>query len=201
MKLRYSPTSPYARKVRIALFETGLDKQVELLPTDPWSAETDLGNDNPLGKVPTLIDDEGHQVFDSPVIIDYLDGMHGGPRLVPAEGKARLMALNRQALGDGILDAAILRRIETAMRPEALRWSWWLDRQMAAIHRGLDRLERDAGALTDLANIGDITAACALGYLDFRMPAEAWRSSHPRLAAWFERQQKRPSMVATAPPT
>ncbi len=199
MKLRYSPTSPYVRKVRIALIETGLDKRVELVPTNPWSADTDLGNDNPVGKVPTLIDDDGNQVYDSPVIIDYLDGMHGGARLVPVEGKARLTALIRQALGDGILDAAVSRRIETAMRPEALRWSWWLDRQMTAIHRGLDRLEREAGELTDFGTIGDIAVACALGYIDFRLPTEEWRSSHPRLGAWFDRQQKRPSMVATTP--
>ena len=199
MKLRYSPTSPFARKVRVALIETGLDKRVAMVPTNPWSPETDLGNDNPLGKVPTLIDDDGNQVFDSRVIIDYLDGMHGGARLVPVEGKARLAALVRQSLGDGILDAAVLRRIETAMRPEALRWPWWLDRQMAAIHRGLDRLEREAGSLTDLATIGDIAVACALGYLDFRLPTEEWRGGHPKLAAWFERQQKRPSMIATIP--
>lgn len=199
MKLRYSPTSPYVRKLRVALFETGLDKSVELIATNPWSAETDLPHDNPIGKVPTLIDDDGHHVYDSRVICEYLDGMHGGPRLFPAEGKARLIALTRQALGDGILDAAVALRIETAMRPEALRWTWWVDRQLATVRRGLDQLEADAGTLTDLATIGDIAAACALGYLDFRLSAEDWRARRPRLAHWFERQEKRPSMVATVP--
>ncbi len=199
MKLRYSPTSPYVRKVRIMLVETGLDKRVELIPTNPWSADTDLGNDNPIGKVPTLIDDDGHQVFDSRVIVDYLDTMHGGARLVPIEGKARLAVLTRQSLGDGMLDAAVARRIETSMRPEDLRWSWWLARQTAAIRRGLDRLESQAAELTDFATIGDIAVACALGYLDFRLPTENWRASHPKTAVWFERQQKRPSMVETAP--
>ena len=201
MKLRYSPTSPFVRKVRVVLIETGLDKRVELIPTDPWNAETDLGRDNPVGKVPTLIDDEGHRVFDSDVICDYLDGMHGGTRLIPVEGKARLAALTRQALCDGMLDAAVARRIETAMRPEAMRWSWWLDRQKAVVDRGLDKLEVEANTLTDLAGIGDIAAACVLGYLDFRFAADNWRAGRPVLAAWFERQLKRPSMMATAPPT
>jgi len=199
MKLRYSPTSPFARKVRIVLIETGLDKRVELVLTNPWAVDTDLGRDNPLGKVPTLIDDDGHHVYDSRVICEYLDGMHGGARLFLADGKARLVALTRLALADGMLDAAVAVRIETAMRPEANRWPWWIDRQKSAIARGLDRLEADADGMTDLAMIGDIAAACALGYLDFRLPAENWRAKRPKLARWFERQEKRPSMVATAP--
>ena len=200
MRLRYSPTSPFARKVRVVLIETGLDKRVEPVLTDPWSPDTDLGRDNPLGKVPVLIDDEGNDVYDSSVICEYLDGMHGGARLFPAEGKARLVALTRLALADGMLDSAVAIRLETAMRPEALRWPWWIERYKAAIGRGLDRLEADAVGLTDFAIIGDIAAACALGYLDFRLPDMGWRASRPRLAAWFERQQKRPSMAATAPP-
>jgi glutathione S-transferase len=200
MQLRFSPTSPFARKVRIVLIETGLDKRVELVPTNPWAADTDIGRDNPIGKVPTLIDDDGHRVYDSGVICDYLDGMHGGARLIPIEGRARLAALTREALGDGILDAAVSRRVELTMRPEAQRWPWWLDRQKAAVTRGLDRLEADAAVLTDFATIGDIAVGCALGYLDFRFAAEDWRGARPALAAWFERQQKRPSMVATIPP-
>jgi glutathione S-transferase len=199
MKLRYSPTSPYVRKVRIMLIETGLDKAVELVPTNPWAADTDLGEDNPIGKVPTLVDNDGHQVFDSRVIVDYLDAMHGGARLIPVEGKARLATRTLQALADGMLDAAVSWRIETTMRPEALRWPWWLDRQITVIRRGLDWLEPQSGELTDFATIGDIAVACALGYLDFRLPAEEWRDGRPKLAAWFERQQKRPSMVETDP--
>ena len=200
MKLRYSPTSPYVRKVRIVLIETGLDKRVELVVTNPWAADTDLGDDNPIGKVPTLVDDEGHQVFDSRTIVDYLDAMHGGTRLVPNEGKARLVALTRQALGDGMLDAAVSWRVETFMRPEEKRWPWWLDRQLTVVRRGLDRLEAHAGEMTDFATVGDIAVACALGYIDFRLGHENWRANHPKLAVWFERQQKRPSMIETAPP-
>ncbi len=200
MKLRYSPTSPYVRKVRIVLIETGLDKQVELIATNPWAADSDIGQDNPVGKVPALIDDEGHHVYDSPVIVEYLDAMHGGARLVPVEGKARLVALTRQALADGMLDAAVSWRIETTMRPEAMRWPWWLDRQTAVIRRGLAQLEAQARELTDFATVGDISVACALGYLDFRLPHENWRSAHAKLAGWFERQQKRPSMLETEPP-
>ena len=201
MQLRFSPTSPYARKVRIVLFETGLDKRVQFVPTDPWAPETDLGRDNPIGKVPTLIDDDGHRVFDSDVICDYLDGMHGDARLIPVEGRARLVALTREALADGILDAAILRRIELKMRPADKQWDWWLDRQKTAVTRSLDRLEVEAKSLTDFATIGDIAVACALGYLDFRFADEDWRAGRSTLAAWFERQAKRPSMLATAPPT
>lgn len=199
MKLRYASASPFARKVHVTLIETGLDKRVELVPTDPWSDDNDLPKDNPLGKVPTLVDDEGHRVFDSAVICEYLDGMHGGTRLVPVEGKARLTALMLQALGDGILDAAVGLRVETARRPEALRWPYMVARHRAAVARSLALLERDAGMLTDLATIGEIAVACALGYLDFRFADEPWRGTHPKLAAWFERQLKRPSMIATTP--
>jgi glutathione S-transferase len=199
MKLRYAPASPFARKVRIVLIETGLDKRVELVNTDPWSDDNDLPKDNPLGKVPTLIDDDGHQVYDSRTICEYLDGMHGGARLVPTEGRARLLALTRQALGDGMLDASVWLRVELVRRPEALRWPYIVARHRAAVARSLATLEHEAGTLTDLASIGDIAVACALGYLDFRFADEPWRGPHPRLAAWFDRQLKRPSMIATMP--
>jgi len=199
MKLRYTPASPFARKVHLMLIETGLDKRVELVNTDPWSDDNDLPKDNPLGKVPTLIDDDGHQVFDSRTICEYLDGMHGGARLVPIEGKARLTALTRQALGDGMLDASVWLRVELVRRPEALRWPYIVARHRAAVSRSLEQLEKEAATLTDLASIGDIAVACALGYLDFRFADEDWRGPHPKVAAWFDRQLKRPSMIATMP--
>jgi glutathione S-transferase len=199
MQLRSSLTSPFVRKVRILLIETGLDSKVELVATNPWAADSDLGHDNPLGKVPTLVTDAGEHLYDSAVICDYLDGLHAKPRLFPAEPQSRLVALRRQALADGILDAAVSRRIETAMRPEAMRWPWWIDRQKMTVGRGIDRLEAEADALSDLGTIDAIAVACVLGYLDFRFAAEDWRNTHPKLARWFARQEKRPSVAATVP--
>jgi len=109
MKLRYSATSPYVRKVAVTLIETGLDKNVERIPTNVWDPNTDVGKDNPLGKVPTLIADDGTVLYDSPVICEYLDGLNKGKKLFPTEGEARWRALKLQALGDGMTDAGILR--------------------------------------------------------------------------------------------
>lgn len=199
MKLRYSTTSPYVRKVRILLIETGLDREVELILTNPWSPDTDLANDNPLSKVPALVTDDGRHFFDSPVICEYLDSLHGGRKHFPRDGEARWAALRRLALADGMLDAAVSLRIELAMRPEALRWPWWIERQKAVLARGLDLLEADAATLSDLADIGEIGVVCLLGYLDFRLPQDAWRPTHPRLAGWYAAVAQRPSVVATAP--
>jgi glutathione S-transferase len=107
--------------------------------------------------------------------------------------------LRRQALGDGLLDAAVARRLETTMRPEEFRWPVWVERQKAAVGRCLNALEQEAPALSGMATIGEITLACALGYLDFRFPDDRWRDGRPRLADWFEHQRTRPSLVATAP--
>lgn len=198
MKLRYSLTSPYVRKVMITAHETGVAGTIELIPTNPWAADTDLPADNPLSKVPTLITATGLQLYDSPVICEYLDSLHGGPKLFPS-GDARWAALRRQATADGILDAAVAARVESVMRPAELRWPQWSERQMAAIRRSLAALEGEVNAMEGRFTIGEITVVCALGYLDFRCPQEDWRSSYPKLAAWYARQLDRPSVAATAP--
>jgi glutathione S-transferase len=199
MKLRYSPASPFARKVRLFAAETGLDSRIELVATNPWVAETDLRNDNPICKVPTLILDDGVTLYDSPVICEYLDSLHGGAKRFPPAGVARWTALRRQALIDAILDAAVTRRLETSMRPEPHRWNSWVERQKAAVQHGLDALEREAGSLSALDSIAEITAVCALGYLDFRFAAEDWRPTRPRLAEWYQSLLGGASVVATAP--
>lgn len=197
-RLCWSPTSPFVRKVTILAHETGLFPEIELLPKNVWAADTDIGEVNPLGKVPALILEDGTVVFDSPVILDYLDGQHGGQRMLPEHGPARLRALTVQALADGVLDALVLRLLESR-RPEALRSADWTARQMRAVGRGLDQLEREAEVFGEGLDVGKIAAIALLGYLDFRFPADDWRLGRPGLAAWFDRESRRPSFLATLP--
>jgi len=202
MKLRYSPTSPYVRKVSVTAIETGLDGRVERVATDPWSPETDLGDDNPLGKVPALTLDDGQTLFESKVICEVLDGLHDGAKLFPANEPAHTAALRRQALGDGMTDAGILLLIETKRRPEELRWDWWTERQKTNIARAMDVAEGEADGLTaDDLSIGHIAIACSLGWIDLRFPDMGWREGRPKLAAWYAEFAERPAMQATAPPT
>ncbi|MFQ5786101.1 MAG: glutathione S-transferase family protein [Alphaproteobacteria bacterium] len=198
MKLRYSPTSPYVRKVVVSAAETGLSDRIELIPTDTKDPKSGLARDNPLGKVPALVLDSGETLYDSPVICEYLDSLHDGARLFPPPGPARWTALRRQALADGILDAAILAMLE-GRRSEAERSPAWIEKQKGKVAAAVDALEAEAANLGDDATIATITVGCALGYLDFRFSDDDWRAGRPRLAAWCERFSKRPSMVASAP--
>lgn len=201
MKLSYSPTSPYVRKVSVTAIELGLAGHIERIPTNTQDRGSGIAEHNPLGKVPALILDDGGVLYDSPVICEYLDSRHDGPKLFPAEGPERWSALRQQALGDGILDAAILRMLETVRRPEKLRWQGWIAHQTAKVTRALDRFEAEAEAAT-LAGpltIGAITAGCALGYLEFRVPETDWRDGRPKLAAWYENFAQRPAMRETVP--
>jgi glutathione S-transferase len=201
MKLRYSPTSPYVRKVMIVAIETGQEKRIEKQPAQvvPTNREHEIAAENPLMKVPALTTDDGMVLYDSPVICEYLDTMHSGAKLFPAAGPARWTALRQQALGDGILDAGILNRYENFLRPENLRWKDWSEGQMAKVRQALAALERDAGQLAGPLTIGQVTVGCALGYLDFRYGDEGWQARHPKLAAWYQDFAKRPSMQQTAP--
>lgn len=199
MKLRYSPTSPYVRKVNATAIETGLRDRLEWIPTNAWDPADDLPTVNPLGKVPALITDEGEVLYDSVVICEYLDSVHGGARLFPPEGPARWRALKLHALADGMLDASVLRLVEHSRRPKELFWPEWDDRQKGKVDRALDALEAHVDLLEGSPDIGKIAVGCALGYLDFRFPAEDWRGSRPRLAAWYETFAQRPSMRETEP--
>jgi len=199
MKLLYNPASPYVRKVRVLAIETDLMDRIELakVTITPVGPDEALCASNPIGKIPTLVLDDGGALYDSRVICEYLDGLHGKKRLFPDNGDARWTALRRQSLCDGILDAAVGTRYETFLRPEELRWPDWVEGQMQKVRRGLDALEHES--LADDVDIGTVSAACALGYLDFRYPQEGWRDSRPSLAAWYERFAARPSMSETRP--
>ncbi len=198
MKLRYSPTSPYVRKVSVVALETGLDERIERIPTNVFDPSTDIAEHNPLGKVPTLITGGGETLYNSPVICEYLDSLHDGLKLFPPPGGARWTALRRQALGDGILDAGVLRLLE-GRRPETERSPAWIARQTAALTRGLDALEDEAEALDGTITIGHIAIGCALGWIDFRMPDDDWRSSRAALARWYESFARRPSIAESVP--
>jgi glutathione S-transferase len=202
MKLRYSPTSPYVRKVMVVALETGLAERIERIVTmvAPTKPNEDVARENPLVKVPALTTDEGMVLYDSPVICEYLDTLHSGPKLFPAVGKPRWMALRQQALGDGILDAAILGRYEI-LRPKEYQWPDWIDAQLRKVRGALGALEIEvqAGELGGPLTIGQITVGCALGYLDFRYASEEWRAKHRRLAAWFDEFSQRKAIELTKP--
>ena len=197
----FNMASPFVRKVRVFARETGLDKNIEEIVTavSPVQENASLAQANPLAKIPALILDDGTTLFDSPVICEYLDSLHPGRKLFPATGPARWTALKLQATGDGILDAGILCRYEMAVRPKELRWAAWIAGQKTKWHGGLDLLEREANGLDGEITIGSITAACALGWLDFRYGDDNWRATRPGLARWYEKFSARPSMQATLP--
>lgn len=198
MQLYFWPTSPYVRKVLVLARETGLDDRIEILATSPFETGHDLFERNPLGKIPALVTDDGKVLYDSPVICEYLDRLHGGRAMVPADGEARWRALTQQATADGILDAALLRRAEEGRREER-RSKGWIAHQNSAIHRALAHLEARVEEMRDPLTIGHITIGCALGYLDFRLPGEDWRHIAPDLSDWYAGFAERPSMQATWP--
>ena len=196
MKLFYSPTSPYVRKVVVCAITRGLDDQIEKVASNPHESPADLIASNPLSKVPCLVTDDGLALFDSPVICEYLDSRGDALPLFPTNAAARWRALKLQAMGDGILDAAVTGRGELGKPKEAARDAT-IARFRAAIFRTLDALEADPPHR--LVDIGSITVACALGYLDFRYASDPWREAHPKLAAWFEAFNQNPGMAETAP--
>lgn len=199
MKLRYSHTSPYARKVWMTAIECGLDDKLDMIKTNAWASEADFVAENPLSKIPALTLDSGEVLFDSPVICEYLDSLHSGHKLFPEAGHERWRQLTLQALGDGILDAAVALRVEQTMRPEDKRWADWSARQTAIITRALDALEKDVGHWGGVFLIGPMTVACALGYLDFRNVVGDWRATRPHLAHWFTTIHNRRSVRETEP--
>jgi glutathione S-transferase len=201
MKLHYNVASPYVRKVMAVAIETGLRARLELVERkmSPLSPSAELNRDNPLGKIPCLVTDDGVALFDSRVICEYLDGLHEGPKMFPPAGPGRWTALRRQAHADGILDAAVLTRYETFLRPQERRWPEWIEGQKQKFRRALHALEAEAATFEDTVDIGTIALGCALGYLDFRYQDEDWRAHRPRLAAWWERFAQRPAMARTAP--
>lgn len=202
MKLYYSPASPYARKCLVCAHELGLADRIELIPVSvsPVTPNPAINQHNPLGKVPALLTDDGLALYDSRVICEYLNTLGGGT-LIPTQTSARWQTLTRQALADGLQDAALLARYETAMRPTELRWEEWLHGQLEKIRLGLEQLERTTQQWSQHMDIGAISLACALGYLDFRHASYDWRSAFPGIKHWYAAFSLRPSMQATAIPT
>ena len=200
MKLFYAPPSPYVRKALVFAHELGLRERIELVPAaaHPVNRDRAVVAHNPLGKIPTLITDDGTALYDSNVICEYLNELGNG-NLIPPRGPARWSVLTEHGLADGILDAAVLVRYETVLRPEALRWNDWISGQMEKVTSGLDLIEQRAARFGDRVDLGTIAIGCALGYLDFRYASLAWRDKRANAAAWFERFDARPSMVATRP--
>jgi glutathione S-transferase len=200
MKLFYAPPSPYVRKCLVAAHELGLRERIELIPAaaHPVNRDRTVVAHNPLGKIPTLITDEGTVLYDSRVICEYLNAAGNG-KLIPQPGPARWGVLVEQALADGIMDAAVLARYETVLRPEPLRWNDWIAGQLDKVTSGLAELEKRAAGLGDRVDVGTIAIGCALGYLDFRYASLAWRDKCPKASSWFERFGARASMVATRP--
>lgn len=201
MKLFYSATSPYVRKVMVCAIELGLDSRIERLPAtvSPVSRDENVARANPTGKLPTMLLEDGTALYDSIVICEYLDSIAARPRLFPRAPAERFRALREHALADGILDAALLARYETVLRPEALRWQPWLDGQLRKVASGLDVVEAECGGFGERFDIGTLALACALGYLDLRFPDLQWRTGRPAAARWFERASTRESLRDTVP--
>jgi len=199
MQLIASPLSPFVRKVRAVLHETGLADSVEVvnLATTPLDTDPRAASANPLGKIPALVRGDGATLYDSRVITRYLDDL-AGAGLYP---QARLWeVLTLEATAEGIMDAAVLMTYEGRFRPEGMQYAAWVEAQWAKVARALDALEaRWMSHLFGPLDMGQIATGCALGYLDFRHEARGWRKGHPALAAWHESFAMRDSMAQTAP--
>jgi glutathione S-transferase len=196
--LRATPMSPFGRKVRMAISRLGLWDRIEMVKADPMDANDVLRRDNPLGKIPTLITDDGKAVYDSRVILEYLDHLAGGGRLIPTTWPARVETLTLQAMADGVMDASILIVYEARHRPEALHHQPWLEYQRGKVVRGLTAFAKQPADPAKF-DVGTITAACMLGYLDVRKQVD-WRPEFPALVGWLDQfRAKHPEFDATAP--
>lgn len=201
-KLLYAPTSPYVRKVMVCAHLAGVADQIQWLDSaaNPIRRDDRIAAHNPLAKVPTLILADGHALYDSRVICEYLAHLAPQAGLFPDIGPRRWLALAQQALGDGLLDAALLARYERTARPPEYQYAAWRDAQLAKVAACLDQIEQQAPALaTQAPTIGEVTLGCALGYLDFRFPEIDWRARHPGAAQWEAAFRTLPAMQATLP--
>ena len=201
MKLISSLTTPYGRKVRVVIAEKHLD--VEWLEENVWAADTKVGLYNPLTKIPVLVLDDGTTLYDSRVITEYLDGVVPVSRLIPESGRERAMVKRWEALGDGIADAGIAVFLER-MRPTELQSRDWMSRQLGKIESGIAGAARELGERKfchgETFSLGDIALACALLWVEFRLPEINWRETYPNLRSWIERIEARQEFIDTAPP-
>lgn len=204
MKLIGSTTSPYVRKARIVLAEKKLE--AEFIEENVWATNTTIHSANPLGKIPCLVIDGQEAVFDSRVIVEYLDTLSPVGKLIPTTGRERLAVKTWEALADGLLDASILARLEAtwAGRTDMQRSQAWIDRQMDKVHKSLAAMSQGLGEQPYCHGIhlslADIAVGCALGYMDFRFSSIDWRTPYPNLAALYEKLAQRPSFKDTQPP-
>ena len=203
MKLTFSPASPFARKVRIAAIELGLIDKIEFIPTAvvPGTPNDDYSKIHPLKKLPVLILDNGDVVLDSYVIVEYLDELAGGGKLIPASGPLRWKIKTDHSLLQGMLDSMLLCRYEGMVRPKELFWKAWADDHWSRAWNGMARFEQEAEAMLarplDIAQIGLV---CVLGYADFRFADCGWRKAYPKLDAFHEKMLERPSVKVSLPP-
>jgi len=201
MKLIGSFGSPFVRKARIVLAEKKIDYKLVL--ENVWAPDTTIHTFNPLGKVPCLVMEDGEAVFDSRVICEYVDTLSPVGKLIPQSGRERIEVRCWEALADGILDAAVLIRIEGMQRAEEHRSEAWVARQLRKINEGLVAMSQGLGSKTWCAGnhytIADIALGCALGYLDFRTPELNWREAHPNLDKHFQKLSQRQSFIDTVP--
>jgi glutathione S-transferase len=203
MKLTFSPGSPFARKVRIAAIELGLIDKIELTPASvaPTQPNEAYSHDiSPLRKLPALILDDGNVIVDSYVITEYLDELAGGGKLIPASGAARWKVKTEHAILQGMTDAMLLCRYETAVRPKELLWQKWVDDQWDRAWQGLTRFENQPDVFTRSLDVTQIALVCVLGYADFRFADCGWRKAFPKLDAFHEKMLQRESVKVSAPP-
>jgi glutathione S-transferase len=185
MILRSAPPSPFGRKIKIAAALLGLSDKLTVVTTDTVDPNDPIRGDNPLGKIPALVLEDGMVIYDSRVILEYLDIKAGGGRIIPSDGMERVKAQTLHALADGIMDAAILQIYEIRWRDGAKQEPKWLDHQAGKVSRALTYLEASPPSLSGQLHVGVIAVACALGYLDLRFKGE-WRLSYPKLVAWLD---------------
>ncbi|WP_353432109.1 glutathione S-transferase C-terminal domain-containing protein [Polynucleobacter sp. MWH-UH23A] len=203
MKLIYSPTSPYVRKVRIVFLEKKVD--IDLETNSVWAADTNITTYNPLGKVPCLVLDDGESIQDSRVIAEYADALSPVSKLIPADHRERATVKTWEALADGLVDASILARLEKTWRPANEQSQAWVDRQIGKVHAALrqmsEQLGENAWCFGNQITLADIAVGCALGYLSFRFPEIQWQSQYPNLDRLYQKLLQRPSFKETEPPT
>jgi len=205
MKLIGSLTSPFVRKVRVVLAEKKLDYKFDV--EDVWAADTRIGESNPLGKVPCLVMEGGEAIFDSRVIVEYVDTLSPVGKLIPLSGRERVEVKTWEALADGLLDAAILARMEQTWsgRSDEQRSPAWIERQLVKVQGSLKAMSQGLGdrpwCTGNHHSLADIAVGCARGDRDFRFGDIAWRDDHPNLAKLYEKVSQRPSFLDTAPPT
>ena len=201
MKLFSAPASPYSRKVRIVLAEKRIECEVERVDVQP--PDNPVNVHNSLGKIPTLLLDDGTALFDSRVIVEFLDNLTANSRLIPQDNRERIAVRRWEALSDGVLDAAVLLRNET-MRPKKEQSEAWIARQMGKAERGLAQMAEELGDRSwchyDRYTLADIALGCCLGWLEFRRPGDIdWRGKHPGLARHFNKLSKRAAFAETVP--